>query len=114
MECSDWFLQQCIRGCRVDLTDDVSVCVSAAVRSASQWAVCVAVAVLCVTVLMLPLHTDSNSLVPRWLHVSTNQKLVCAYTLGNTTHTHTHTRLYELRERGGREEMRQWKSKERK
>lgn len=91
MECSDWFLQQCIRGCKVDLTDDVSVCVSAAVRSASQWVVCVAVAVLCVTVLMLPLHTDSNSLVPRWLHVSTNQKLVCAYTLGNTTHTHIHT-----------------------
>ncbi|XP_006809491.2 motile sperm domain-containing protein 1-like [Neolamprologus brichardi] len=56
-----------------------------AVRSASQWAVCVAVAVLCVTVLMLPLHTDSNSLVPRWLHVSTNQKLVCAYTLGLVT-----------------------------
>uniref|UniRef100_A0A3P9DUL6 Motile sperm domain-containing protein 1 n=1 Tax=Maylandia zebra TaxID=106582 RepID=A0A3P9DUL6_9CICH len=37
------------------------------------------------TVLMLPLHTDSNSLVPRWLHVSTNQKLVCAYTLGLVT-----------------------------
>uniref|UniRef100_A0A3P9D269 Motile sperm domain-containing protein 1-like n=1 Tax=Maylandia zebra TaxID=106582 RepID=A0A3P9D269_9CICH len=35
--------------------------------------------------LMLPLHTDSNSLVPRWLHVSTNQKLVCAYTLGLVT-----------------------------
>lgn len=56
-----------------------------AVRSASQWAVCVTVAMLCVAVLMLPLHTDSSSLVPRWLHVSTNQKLVCAYILGLIT-----------------------------
>lgn len=56
-----------------------------AVRSVSQWVVCVAVAVLCVTVLMLPLHTDSSSVVPRCLHVSTNQKLVCAYTLGLLT-----------------------------
>uniref|UniRef100_UPI003AAA60B7 motile sperm domain-containing protein 1-like n=1 Tax=Centroberyx gerrardi TaxID=166262 RepID=UPI003AAA60B7 len=56
-----------------------------AVRSVSQCAVCVAVAVLCVAVLMLPLHTDSGSMVPRCLHVSTNQKLVCAYTLGLLT-----------------------------
>lgn len=56
-----------------------------AVRSVSQWVVCVAVAVLCVAVLMLPLHTDSSSVVPRCLHVSTNQKLVCAYTLGLLT-----------------------------
>ncbi|XP_073330694.1 motile sperm domain-containing protein 1-like [Pagrus major] len=56
-----------------------------AVRSVSQWVVCVVVAVLCVTVLMLPLHTESSSVVPRCLHVSTNQKLVCAYTLGLLT-----------------------------
>ncbi|CAK6984288.1 motile sperm domain-containing protein 1-like [Scomber scombrus] len=56
-----------------------------AVRSVSQWMVCVAVAVLCVAVLMLPLHTDNSSVVPRCLHVSTNQKLVCAYTLGLLT-----------------------------
>lgn len=56
-----------------------------AARSVSQWVVCVAVAVLCVAVLMLPLHTDSSSVVPRCLHVSTNQKLVCAYTLGLLT-----------------------------
>ncbi|XP_034532539.1 motile sperm domain-containing protein 1-like [Notolabrus celidotus] len=56
-----------------------------AVRSVSQWVVCVSVAVLCVTVLMLPLHTESSSVVPRCLHVSTNQKLVCAYTLGLLT-----------------------------
>ncbi|XP_030266928.1 motile sperm domain-containing protein 1-like [Sparus aurata] len=56
-----------------------------AVRSVSQWVVCVVVAVLCVAVLMLPLHTESSSVVPRCLHVSTNQKLVCAYTLGLLT-----------------------------
>ncbi|KAM9335141.1 motile sperm domain-containing protein 1-like, partial [Symphorus nematophorus] len=56
-----------------------------AVRSVSQWVVCAVVAVLCVTVLMLPLHTESSSVVPRCLHVSTNQKLVCAYTLGLLT-----------------------------
>ncbi|XP_044040276.1 motile sperm domain-containing protein 1-like isoform X2 [Siniperca chuatsi] len=52
-----------------------------AVRGVSQWVVCVVVAVLCVAVLMLPLHTESGSVVPRCLHVSTSQKLVCAYTL---------------------------------
>ncbi|XP_059211107.1 motile sperm domain-containing protein 1-like [Centropristis striata] len=56
-----------------------------AVRSVSQWVVCVLVAVLCVTVLMLPLHNDSSSVVPRCLHVSTNQKLASAYTLGLVT-----------------------------
>ncbi|XP_074555148.1 motile sperm domain-containing protein 1-like [Halichoeres trimaculatus] len=56
-----------------------------AVRSVSQWVVCVSVAVLCVAVLMLPLHNESNSMVPRCVHVSTNQKLVCAYTLGLLT-----------------------------
>ncbi|XP_041635024.1 motile sperm domain-containing protein 3-like, partial [Cheilinus undulatus] len=56
-----------------------------AVRSASQWVVCVTVAVLCVAVLMLPLQTESSPVVPRCLHVSTNQKLVCAYTLGLLT-----------------------------
>ncbi|XP_036967149.1 motile sperm domain-containing protein 1-like [Acanthopagrus latus] len=56
-----------------------------AVRTVSQWVVCVVVAVLCVAVLMLPLHTESSSVVPRCLHVSTNQKLVCAYTLGLLT-----------------------------
>ncbi|XP_072232239.1 motile sperm domain-containing protein 1-like [Leuresthes tenuis] len=56
-----------------------------AVRSVSQWVVCVLLAVLCVAVLMLPLHTDSSSVVPHCLHVSTNQKLVCAYTLGLLT-----------------------------
>ncbi|XP_070849375.1 motile sperm domain-containing protein 1-like [Chaetodon trifascialis] len=56
-----------------------------AVRSVSQWVVCVVVAVLCVAVLMLPLHTDSGSVVPHCLHVSTNQKLVCAYILGLLT-----------------------------
>ncbi|GAA6214851.1 motile sperm domain-containing protein 1-like [Lates japonicus] len=56
-----------------------------AVRSVSQWVVCVLVAVLCVTVLMLPLHTETSSMVPGCLHVSTNQKLACAYTLGLLT-----------------------------
>ncbi|KAM4537074.1 motile sperm domain-containing protein 1-like isoform 1-T2 [Odontesthes bonariensis] len=56
-----------------------------AVRSVSQWVVCVLLALLCVAVLMLPVHTDSSSVVPRCLHVSTNQKLVCAYTLGLLT-----------------------------
>ncbi|XP_070785853.1 motile sperm domain-containing protein 1-like [Enoplosus armatus] len=56
-----------------------------AVRGVSQWVVCVVVAVLCVAVLVLPLHTESSSVVPRCLHVSTNQKLVCAYTLGLLT-----------------------------
>ncbi|KAM7376817.1 hypothetical protein PAMA_013542 [Pampus argenteus] len=56
-----------------------------AVHSVSQWLVCVAVAALCVSLLMLPLHTDSSSVVPRCLHVSTNQKLVCAYALGLLT-----------------------------
>ena len=71
-------------------TFSVCLCVCVAVRTVSQWVVCVVVAVLCVAVLMLPLHTESSSVVPRCLHVSTNQKLVCAYTLGNT-HTLTHT-----------------------
>ncbi|CAJ1048373.1 motile sperm domain-containing protein 1-like [Xyrichtys novacula] len=56
-----------------------------AVRSVSQWVVCVTVAALCVAVLMLPLHNESSSVVPGCLHVSTNQKLVCAYTLGLLT-----------------------------
>ncbi|XP_061565945.1 motile sperm domain-containing protein 1-like [Cololabis saira] len=56
-----------------------------AVSSVYQWVLCVLLAVLCVAVLMLPLHTDSSSVVPRCLHVSTNQKLVCAYTLGLLT-----------------------------
>ncbi|XP_056224997.1 motile sperm domain-containing protein 1-like [Seriola aureovittata] len=56
-----------------------------AVRSVSQWVVCVMVAVLCVAVLMLPLDTESSSVVPCCLHVSTNQKLACAYTLGLLT-----------------------------
>ncbi|XP_038587910.1 motile sperm domain-containing protein 1-like [Micropterus salmoides] len=56
-----------------------------AVRGVSQWVVCVLAAVLCVAVLMLPLHSDSGSVVPRCLHVSANQKLVCAYTLGLLT-----------------------------
>ncbi|XP_076581473.1 motile sperm domain-containing protein 1-like [Chaetodon auriga] len=56
-----------------------------AVRSVSQWVLCVVVAVLCVAVLMLPLHTDSDSVVPHCLHVSTNQKLVSAYILGLLT-----------------------------
>ena len=87
----------------------VCVCVCVAVRSVSQWVVCVVVAVLCVAVLMLPLHTESSSVVPRCLHVSTNQKLVCAYTLGNThtrTRTHTHTPLMyknNTRKEGGRD-----------
>ncbi|XP_049424317.1 motile sperm domain-containing protein 1-like isoform X1 [Epinephelus fuscoguttatus] len=55
------------------------------VRSLSQWVVCVVVGVLCVAVLMLPLHTESSSVVPLCLHVSTNLKLVCAYTLGLLT-----------------------------
>ncbi|XP_029381950.1 motile sperm domain-containing protein 1-like [Echeneis naucrates] len=55
------------------------------VYSVSQWLLCVLAAVLCVTVLMLPVHTESSSLVPRCLHVSTNQKLACAYTLGLLT-----------------------------
>lgn len=62
----------------------VCVCVCAAGHSVSQGVVCVLLALLCVTVLMLPLHTESSSVVPRCLHVSTNQKLACAYTLGNT------------------------------
>lgn len=56
-----------------------------AVRSVSQWVVCVLVAALCVAVLMLPLHTENSPVVPRCLHVSTNQKLACAYTLGLLT-----------------------------
>ncbi|KAM6959712.1 motile sperm domain-containing protein 1-like [Tautogolabrus adspersus] len=56
-----------------------------AVRSVSQWVVCVSVAALCVAVLMLPLHTESSPVVPRCLHVSVNQKLVCAYILGLLT-----------------------------
>ncbi|XP_026225245.1 motile sperm domain-containing protein 1-like [Anabas testudineus] len=56
-----------------------------AVRSVSQGVVCVLLALLCVTVLMLPLQTGSSSVVPRCLHVSTNQKLACAYTLGLLT-----------------------------
>ncbi|XP_031169631.1 motile sperm domain-containing protein 1-like [Sander lucioperca] len=60
--------------------------VHTAVRpSVSQWLLCVLLALLCVAVLMLPLHTDSGSMVPRCLHVSTNQKLACAYTLGLLT-----------------------------
>ncbi|KAM9836468.1 motile sperm domain-containing protein 1-like [Aulostomus maculatus] len=58
---------------------------STAVHSTSQWVVCVLVASLCVAVLMLPLHTENSSVVPHYLHVSTNQKLACAYTLGLLT-----------------------------
>ncbi|KAM8881884.1 motile sperm domain-containing protein 1-like isoform 2-T2 [Synchiropus picturatus] len=59
--------------------------VCTAVRSVSQWVVCTFLALLCVTVLMLPHHSETNSSVPQCLHVSTNQKLVCAYTLGLLT-----------------------------
>uniref|UniRef100_A0A4W6E5J8 MSP domain-containing protein n=1 Tax=Lates calcarifer TaxID=8187 RepID=A0A4W6E5J8_LATCA len=43
-----------------------------------QFIDCTGVCVL----LMLPLHTETSSMVPGCLHVSTNQKLACAYTLG--------------------------------
>lgn len=59
--------------------------VCTAARSVSQWVVFTFLALLCVTVLMLPHHSETNSSVPQCLHVSTNQKLVCAYTLGLLT-----------------------------
>ncbi|XP_075941171.1 motile sperm domain-containing protein 1-like [Anarhichas minor] len=61
----------------VVLNETLKLCVSLV-------CVCVLLFLLCVTVLMLPLHTDGSSVVPLCLHISTNQKLVCAYTLGNT------------------------------
>lgn len=88
-----WLGQTCLNlsdWMNTDVSLCVSVCVCAAVHSVSQGVVCVLLALLCVTVLMLPLQSESSSVVPRCLYVSTNQKLACAYTLGNT-YTHTHT-----------------------
>ncbi|XP_043932177.1 motile sperm domain-containing protein 1-like [Protopterus annectens] len=39
------------------------------------------VALICITVLMLPLQGDSSTLVPKYLHVTVIQKLVAAYVL---------------------------------
>lgn len=43
------------------------------------------VALICITVLMLPLQGDSSTLVPKYLHVTVIQKLVAAYVLGLLT-----------------------------
>ncbi|CAB1351876.1 unnamed protein product, partial [Coregonus sp. 'balchen'] len=52
------------------------------VRRLSQFAVSVVMGVVCVAFLMLPLHSEPNSLVPSYAHVTVTQKLVCAYVLG--------------------------------
>ena len=44
-------------------------------------------AVVCITALMLPTLGDVESLVPLYLHLSVNQKLVAAYILGLITKT---------------------------
>ncbi|XP_010863216.1 motile sperm domain-containing protein 1 [Esox lucius] len=56
-----------------------------AVRSPLQFAVLVVMGVVCVAILMLPLHSEPNHLVPSYAHVTVTQKLVCAYTLGLLT-----------------------------
>ena len=44
----------------------------------------VTVAVLCISFLMLPLHGAIDSNLPKYLHVSTHQKLIAAYILGRS------------------------------
>ncbi|KAL0970773.1 hypothetical protein UPYG_G00247200 [Umbra pygmaea] len=58
---------------------------SNAARSPLQLAVLVVIGVVCVTLLMLPFHSEPNPLVPSYAHVTITQKLVCAYTLGLLT-----------------------------
>ena len=36
----------------------------------------------CIAALMLPLHGDSSSSLPDYLHLTVNQKLIAAYVLG--------------------------------
>ncbi|CAN7997744.1 unnamed protein product, partial [Ixodes hexagonus] len=59
----------------------VSQC--AAVRSpATPSGTVIAAAVTCVLALMLPTEGDRTSQLPRYLHISLNQKLIAAYILG--------------------------------
>ncbi|XP_036447078.1 motile sperm domain-containing protein 1-like [Colossoma macropomum] len=53
--------------------------------SVTQSVVLVLVSVVCVVVLMLPLHTEPSTLLPPHTHVTLTHKLVCAYTLGLLT-----------------------------
>ncbi|KAJ8008644.1 hypothetical protein DPEC_G00107010 [Dallia pectoralis] len=56
-----------------------------AVGSTLQFAVLVVMGVVCVAILMLPLHVEPDSMVPSYSHVTVTQKLVCAYILGLLT-----------------------------
>ncbi|OZC06629.1 hypothetical protein X798_06381 [Onchocerca flexuosa] len=48
--------------------------------------VCAGAVVVCVGALMLPTEgLDVQPMVPNWLHLSVNLKLVCAYILGLVT-----------------------------
>ncbi|XP_064185090.1 motile sperm domain-containing protein 1-like [Anguilla rostrata] len=54
-------------------------------RDPSLFALYVIVGLACITVLMLPLHSEPSPLVPVHIHVTVMQKLVCAYILGLLT-----------------------------
>ncbi|XP_035377473.1 motile sperm domain-containing protein 1-like isoform X1 [Electrophorus electricus] len=50
-----------------------------------QFFMYVVVGVVCVTVLMLPLHSEPSTIVPSHACVTVMQKLVCSYVLGETS-----------------------------
>ncbi|KAJ8281904.1 hypothetical protein COCON_G00044230 [Conger conger] len=54
-------------------------------RDASLFALYIVVGLVCITCLMLPLHSEPSPLVPLHIHVTVMQKLVCAYILGLLT-----------------------------
>ncbi|KAJ8255027.1 hypothetical protein GJAV_G00200140 [Gymnothorax javanicus] len=54
-------------------------------RDPSLFALYIIIGLVCITVLMLPLHSEPSPLVPAHIHVTVMQKLVCAYILGLLT-----------------------------
>ena len=56
-----------------------------AMAATSPSMVVVVAAILCIGALMLPTHGEENSSLPRYLFLSTNQKLIAAYILGGSS-----------------------------
>ncbi|XP_076850648.1 motile sperm domain-containing protein 1-like isoform X1 [Brachyhypopomus gauderio] len=54
-------------------------------ESTIQFLMYVVMGLVCVTVLMLPLHSEPSAMVPSHAHVTVMQKLVCSYVLGLLT-----------------------------
>lgn len=51
--------------------------------------------IVCIAALMLPTLGEVDSLVPLYLHLSVNQKLVAAYVLGEHPFSHINIKLWK-------------------